>query len=197
MRNTRIRTTVTALAAALTVAVASGPIAPAAEAGSPSKATAHGHSGKRHVRHRRHRRVRHPQTERRAPSSATVNSLPTAPSGGSNLAPSGGSNVAPSGDGTGGSGESARIVRPGTDRLPVEPVQGTGTVTAARPSAFPADGSGATEATCGLWSGQLAEDSGAIEAAEENNDVQQYKDAVASLDQDKADALDAGCVVID
>jgi hypothetical protein len=69
--------------------------------------------------------------------------------------------------------------------------------TVAEISAFPTGGKGSgTEATCALWSGQLNEDQGAIEAAEENDNVQQYKDAVAQLNEDIDNALDAGCVVI-
>jgi phosphate-selective porin len=64
-------------------------------------------------------------------------------------------------------------------------------------SAFPTGDKGSgTEATCALWSGRLNEDQGAIDGAEENNDVQQYKDALAQLEQDIDNALDAGCVVI-
>ena len=69
--------------------------------------------------------------------------------------------------------------------------------TVAEISAFPTGGKGSgTEATCALWSGQLNEDQGAIEAAEENDNVQQYKGAIAQLNEDIDNALDAGCVVI-
>jgi hypothetical protein len=40
-------------------------------------------------------------------------------------------------------------------------------------------------------------DQGQIDAAEENNDVQQHKDGTAALEEGKDNALDAGCVVID
>jgi hypothetical protein len=64
--------------------------------------------------------------------------------------------------------------------------------------AFPTGGKGSgTEATCELWSGQLAYDHGALEAAVHNNDLAQYQEAQARLDDDTNDALDAGCVVID
>jgi hypothetical protein len=64
-------------------------------------------------------------------------------------------------------------------------------------SAFPAGGKGGgTEATCALWSGQLNEEQGEIEAAEDNNDVQQYKEAKGAQEADIDNALDAGCAVI-
>ena len=69
--------------------------------------------------------------------------------------------------------------------------------TVAEISAFPTGGKGSgTEATCELWSGQLNEDQGAVEAAEDNDNVQQYKGAIAQLNEDIDNALDAGCVVI-
>ncbi len=49
---------------------------------------------------------------------------------------------------------------------------------------------------CRHWSGELNEDQGRIDAAEENNDLQQYKDAVATQEEHIDLALDAGCVVI-
>ena len=85
--------------------------------------------------------------------------------------------------------------RPGGGPV-VKPVTGGTTVVAI--SAFPTGGKGSgTEATCALWSGQLQEDQGAVEGAEEANNVKDYKEAKASLDEDVNNALDAGCVVID
>ena len=85
-----------------------------------------------------------------------------------------------------------RVPNPTASTRPV--VSGT---TVAEISAFPTGGKGSgTEATCDLWSGQLNEDQGAVDAAEENDNVQQYKDAVAQLNEDIDNALDAGCVVI-
>ena len=65
-------------------------------------------------------------------------------------------------------------------------------------SAYSPGGKGsATEATCNLWNRQLQNDQQAVSQSEDDNDVQEYKDASKALNQDKSDALDAGCVVID
>ncbi len=78
----------------------------------------------------------------------------------------------------------------------VKPVVGGNTVAAI--TAFPTGGKGSgTEATCALWSGRLNEEQGEVDAAVHNNDLQQYKDAKDSLDEDIDNALDAGCAVID
>src|SRR4029077_17667365 len=64
-------------------------------------------------------------------------------------------------------------------------------------TAFPTGGKGSgTEATCALWSGRLNEEQGEVEAAVDNNDLQQYNDAKGAQDEDIDNALDAGCAVI-
>ena len=65
-------------------------------------------------------------------------------------------------------------------------------------TAFPTGGKGSgTEATCRLWSMQLNQDQGEVDAAVHNNDLQQYNETKGALDEDVNNALDAGCVVID
>jgi hypothetical protein len=65
-------------------------------------------------------------------------------------------------------------------------------------TAFPTGGKGTgTEATCKLWSMQLNQDQGEVDAAVHNNDLQQYNETKGALDEDVSNALDAGCVVID
>jgi hypothetical protein len=76
-------------------------------------------------------------------------------------------------------------------------VQPGATTTTVYVTAFPTGGAGSgTEATCGLWSGELNYAAGAMDAAVANNDLAQYQEAQAAYDQATDDALDAGCVVI-
>jgi hypothetical protein len=61
-------------------------------------------------------------------------------------------------------------------------------------SAFPTGGKGSgTEATCELWSNQLAADEQALDEASDKQDI---IDASNNLNADVDNALDAGCVVI-
>ena len=79
----------------------------------------------------------------------------------------------------------------------IKPIAATHQAVAAV-SAFPTGGRGSgTEATCALWSQQLNTDQGGVDAAVENNDLSAYQDASAALNEDKGNAEDAGCVVID
>ena len=80
--------------------------------------------------------------------------------------------------------------------ITTQAVTGTGNGSIAI-SAFPTGDKGSgSEEMCRHWSGVLNEDQGRIDAAEENNDLQQYKDAVATQEEHIDLALDAGCVVI-
>ena len=77
----------------------------------------------------------------------------------------------------------------------VKPVFTGNTVAAI--SAFPTGGKGSgSEATCSLWSQRLNEEQGEIDAATDNNNLQEYKEAKEAQDADVDNALDAGCVVI-
>lgn len=61
-------------------------------------------------------------------------------------------------------------------------------------SAFPTGGKGSgTEATCELWSDQLAADEATLDGATDKQDI---IDATHGLSEDVDNALDAGCVVI-
>jgi len=78
------------------------------------------------------------------------------------------------------------------------PTMNTGPIisgtTVAEISAFPTGGKGSgTEATCALWTKELQLDQRLADTAET---VDQYKDAMTSLEDDIDNALDAGCVVI-
>jgi hypothetical protein len=83
---------------------------------------------------------------------------------------------------------SAKRVPGGTVTLPAS-------TTAVAISAFPTGGKGSgSEATCGLWSDRLQQD------VEVLGDAESTDDRVAAsndLQQDKDNAMDAGCVVID
>jgi hypothetical protein len=98
----------------------------------------------------------------------------------------------------GGHSRSAKVVkRHSAKRAPGGPVaprlpRGT---TAVAVTAFPTgDKGGASEATCGLWNDRLQED---VEILGDAESTQDRVDASNQLQQDKDDALDAGCVVID
>jgi hypothetical protein len=83
---------------------------------------------------------------------------------------------------------SAKRAPGGTIRLPAS-------TTAVAISAFPTGDKGSgSEATCGLWSDRLQQDVEVLGEAESTDDRVQ---ASNDLQQDKNDALDAGCVVID
>jgi hypothetical protein len=74
-------------------------------------------------------------------------------------------------------------------------VRAPATTTAVAISAFPTGGKGSgSEATCGLWSDRLQQD---VEVLGDAGSTQEAVDASNDLQQDKDDALDAGCVVID
>jgi hypothetical protein len=93
-----------------------------------------------------------------------------------------------------GVASAAAVRHPGTHPKPItvlhKPV--------AAISAFPTGGKGSgTEATCALWSAQLNGDQGAVDAAVQNNDLAQYQAESDALNEDKNNALDAGCAVID
>jgi hypothetical protein len=76
----------------------------------------------------------------------------------------------------------------GAPRLPV-------THTAVAISAFPTGDKGSgSEATCGLWSDRLQAD---LEVLDQADNLDDKVAASNDLQQDKNDALDAGCVVID
>jgi hypothetical protein len=78
-----------------------------------------------------------------------------------------------------------------------KPVMSSGTYVAAV-SAFPAGGKGSgSEATCNLWSGRLQQDQGSIDSATEDNDLSKYQQGTEALNEDKDNAMEAGCVVID
>jgi len=77
--------------------------------------------------------------------------------------------------------------------FPVHAVQTTTTVVYV--SAFPTGGKGSgTEATCALWSDRLQRDQAAVEDAPSGAPTYYAQE---KLDEDKDNALDAGCVVID
>jgi hypothetical protein len=79
---------------------------------------------------------------------------------------------------------------PGGSRVPV-----VSTPTSVAISAFPTGDKGSgSEATCGLWSDRLQQD---VEVLGEAESVDDRVAASNDLQQDKNDALDAGCVVID
>jgi hypothetical protein len=79
--------------------------------------------------------------------------------------------------------------KPGTVRPPLPSA-----TTVVAISAFPTGGKGSgTEATCELWSNQLAADEQALDEASDKQDI---IDASNNLNADVDNALDAGCVVI-
>lgn len=104
------------------------------------------------------------------------------------------------GNAAGRQGHGAKVVKK-QKRKGARQAPGGGTVhlpattTAVAISAFPTGDKGSgSEATCGLWSNQLQQD---VEVLGDAESVDDRVEASNDLQQDKNDALDAGCVVID
>jgi hypothetical protein len=105
------------------------------------------------------------------------------------------------GNAGGSHGHGAKVVKKQKRGSARQAPGGGGTVrppastTAVAISAFPTGDKGSgSEATCGLWSDRLQQD---VEVLGEAESVDDRVQASNDLQQDKNDALDAGCVVID